>query len=240
MRLSRAIAVGLVAVTVATVVVMAAASLPRRPNGPAAAGTTTDLGQQSSFGTQASPPPRMVPPAGTESPDALGGCGVYVDQVDRTPEFYTVAGASELSQAVVAGDIVAIGKAHWATKDDAVPADEFGVHPSAADVYRVVDIHVDGIGMRSDARPVSVGDILHVRVLGGSIGCRQYVFSDDQDFVVGDEVVVFLGSQPTLSSAPTEDFDAVSVWRAEDGLVQSRDGLLSVDDVLQRSARSTE
>ena len=153
------------------------------------------------------------------------------------PEFYTVAGVTKFSQAVVVGEVVAIGEAQWATKNGTVPVDEFGVHPSAADVYRVVDIQVDGIGKRSDQRPVSVDEVIHIRVLGGSIGCREYAFSDDEDFLVSDEVVVFLGSQPTLVAAPSRDFDAVTVWRVQDGRVQSRDGLLSVDAVLQMSTQ---
>ncbi|MEO8625384.1 MAG: hypothetical protein ABI452_01670 [Candidatus Limnocylindrales bacterium] len=234
--MSNRIQVALGAAATATIVVAGVLSLPRSSTGPAAAAPASTPGQKSSFAIDASPPVTSSAPTNSPPPDAMGACGLYVDQVDRVLGFYTVEGVSEFSEAVVAGDVVAIGKAQWATKDGGVPADEFGIHPSADDVYRVVDVHVDGIGMQSDARPVSVGNVLHVRILGGSIGCRKYVFSDDEDFIVGDQIVVFLGTQPTLSAVPYQGFDAVSVWRAQDGSVQSRDGLLSVNDVLQLSA----
>jgi hypothetical protein len=236
MRWAGRFSVAVGAVATAAIVFVAALSLPHPSTSPAAAGPTSNP-TETPLAAEATSTASSKPAAGSPSPDPLGACGVYVDQVDRMPEFYTVASVTKFSQAVVVGEVVAIGEAQWATKNGTVPVDEFGVHPSAADVYRVVDIQVDGIGKRSDQRPVSVDEVIHIRVLGGSIGCREYAFSDDEDFLVSDEVVVFLGSQPTLVAAPSRDFDAVTVWRVQDGRVQSRDGLLSVDAVLQMSTQ---
>ncbi len=223
---------------VATTVVLVTITIlavPRQPGSflnasPPAVPTNSPLPIQASI--VVSEPTRSSEPS---LDDQLGPCGLYVDQVDRVSEFYTVRGVSSYSNVVLAGVVMNISTGHWATADGRVPSDKFGAFPTADAVYRVVEMRVDSLGKTSAEVGVRVGSIVRIRVLGGSIGCRIYAMSDDEHFDVGDSVLAFLGHQPTLKDAPEEDFDAVAVWRVHNGTVVSRDGVMTVEDALRMS-----
>jgi hypothetical protein len=176
------------------------------------------------------------PTPDTGSAEYLGPCGTYITALVRHHDFSTVSGLSAFSTAVVSGTIASIGEGHWATPDDRPPSSAFGIDDAAFNVYHVVKVEITGTGkLSSSVANLGLDQDFSVRVLGGTIGCRTYRLSDDFPIAVGDEVVLFVGRQPTLTDVPTQEFDAIDIWPVDDGLVEGRSGPLDLGDVLTES-----
>ncbi len=166
----------------------------------------------------------------------LPACGTYVRQDLRLASANTVEGLSELSDAVLVGTVLSVSDGRWATSDGQFSSGNAEV-PVPPTVYRVVSVRVVEVGKGASGQSLVSGARISVRLLGGTVGCRTYLSSADLPFAVGDNVVLFLGSQPTLNDAPREDYDVIDLWPIVNGLVQGREGTLQPNALLETSAQ---
>lgn len=190
--------------------------------------------------TQAPSPSDTEPPAGSLAPHENGlACGLHVTDVLLYANFFEVANLTGFSTAVVTGTVVEVGPGSWATADGKPPVDEYGMPPTALEVYRLIKVTLADVAKRPvDDTRFQPDSSISVRVLGGKVGCLDLRFSRNLEFELGDQVALFLGEQPALALAPAADIDVIDAWPISDGVVYGPQASLTVDELLRIGAES--
>lgn len=173
-------------------------------------------------------------PVASASPIKLltGTCSRIRVDLDRANP--SIRGASAASEAAITASVVEIGPARWGTPDGTQPVVTDRI-PSPLSVYRLARVKVLGVGHG----PLAAGDLVTVRVPGGSIGCSTFEVGGYPDFAPGEPVALFLGALPSLSRAPGAGFDVVDALPIVDGRVRTLDGTdVSVENFLAISAQN--
>lgn len=208
----------LVVVTI-VVVGLALARASRDVTGPGSVGSPQPVTAESS--PSASP---SVPP----SPDAPGTSRCVTEIAYGVKVANTVAGESAFSDLVVTGTVLSVSPARWATADGTMPVTVNDRPPGVGQVYRVIRVKVTGVGKATGlaGARAGVGQVIEVRIIGGTIGCSTFQVAGEPEVVPGLDIALFLldGSQPPLKAAPPADFDVFDNWAIAGGRVKGPDG----------------
>jgi hypothetical protein len=137
-------------------------------------------------------PPRELPPP----------CLIHMTTTDQL--ITTPAQDATSSLTVLIGRVSDVGSAQWNTPDGQPPGK---VDLDAGSVLRLVRIEVE-----STIRGVAVPSVITVWILGGTIGCQQYLIGGfPRDVAIGDRYVVFLRSGLPRTGL-TRVFQAWQLW----------------------------
>jgi hypothetical protein len=165
-------------------------------------------------------PPREVPPP----------CLVHMTTYDRMVT--TPAQDATSSLTVLVGRVSGVGAAQWNTTDGQPPGLD---DADAFSVLRLVRIEVE-----STIRGVPVPSVVTVWILGGTIGCQEYLIGGSpQGIAVGDHYVVFLRSG--VPRIPLDGvFEAWQLWAIRgDSVTTEFTPNLRLDEVLNQMRGGT-